>query len=161
MFWCYVEPIESVNKISSIAIIASGIVLTLTTITTLCVLGHLITSYVTIPLLEVIKLININDILTNLDAIGITIMFIGGFYKASIFLYAGILAISTLFKFKNLNLLLILIPLIVSWYSIVFESNYSYHIWLGLKMTTIYIHLPFQILIPILLLIIKFLKEHC
>lgn len=160
MFWCYVNPIESVNKISSIAIITSGIILTLTTVITLCVLGPTVASYVTIPFLEVIKLINIADIITNLDAIGIAIIFIGGFYKATIFLYGGVLAFSTLFKLKNYNWLLILICIAVSWYSKVFEPNYSYHVWLGLKMTPIYIHLPFQIIIPVMLLIIKQLKEN-
>lgn len=159
MFWCYVNSKQTVRKTALLAVGTSGILLMVSLIIIVSVLGVDYASTATIPLLEIIKLINIGDILTNLDAIGIIIMFIGGFYKMIIFFYGGVLALTTLFKIKDNRWIIIPAGIFILWLSIVFEPNYPYHLWLGPKISLTYIHNTFQVIIPPLLLIIYWLKR--
>lgn len=159
MYWCYLNSKQAIRKISFLAVSISGLILTISAIIIVSVLGVDYASISTIPLLEVIKLINIADFLTNLDAIGVAIIIIGGFFKMTIFSYGGILMLTTLFKIKDKRWMILLVGIFTIWLSIVFEPNYPFHIWLGLEVTTKYIHIPFQIIMPTLLLIIGWLKK--
>lgn len=159
MYWRYIDSKQVIRKTAFLAVGISGLILVVSAIIIISVLGATYASVSTIPLIEVIKLINIGDILTNLDAIGVEIMFIGTFYKMAIFFYAGVLAITTLFKIKDNRWVILLSGIFVLWFSIIFEPNFPYHIWLGLKITPKYIHIPFEIILPILLLIISWFKK--
>ncbi len=159
MYWRYTKTPESLGKTSMLAILFSGILLTISLIIMISVLGVELASSVTIPFLEVIKLINIADVITNLDAVGIIIMFIGGFFKMTIFFYGGILAFSTLFKGIKERILIIIGGIFILFVALFVLRNRSIHLWLGQKVTTPYIHLPFQMFIPILLVFISSLKK--
>lgn len=159
MIWCYTRPQKGIRKASITAIILFSILLLITTIIIIGTIGVEFASIATLPLLEVIKMIDVGNILTNLDAVGVIILFIGGFYKTILFLYAAILSFSTLFKIKSNNKWLIIVCAIFeTWFSIVFESSYAYHIWLGHKASLPYLFNTFQLIIPPLLLILCWLK---
>ncbi len=159
MYWCYADSKQAIRRTSFLAVGISGLLLIVSVIIIISVLGVNYASTATIPFLEVVKLINIGDILTNLDAIGIMVIFIGGLFKMTLFFYGGVLALTTLFKIKDKRWMILPAGIFTIWLSIVFEPNYPYHVWLGLKLTTKYIHIPFQIIMPILLLIIGWLKK--
>jgi spore germination protein KB len=112
-----------------------------------------------VPILNVIRLINVEDFLTNLDPIAVVIMFLGGFYKSIIFFYAGVSGFTSLFRLKDMRLLIIPCAIFVIWLSIVFAPSYAYHIWQGHAVSLPYIHNTFQVIIPPLLLIICWLKN--
>jgi spore germination protein KB len=158
MCWCYSDSKQNVRKFSFLAIGIAGMILTLINVVTICVLGVPIAGAATIPFLAVIKLINIGDIITNLDALGIILMFIGGFYKMSIFFFGGVQALTIAFKIKNSRWVMIFAAMFVLWLVIVFEPNYPYHIWLGQQASLPYIYNAFQMIIPSLLLLIYWLK---
>jgi spore germination protein KB len=159
MFWCYVDKKKDLLKTSILAICLATILFIASTLLTICALGVEYTSIATIPLLDLIKMINIGEILTNLDAVGVIIMFIGGFYKMLLFFYGGVLAFNTLFKKINIKLITIICGIFVTWYATIFEPSYAYHIWLGHKVSLPYIHNTFQVLIPPILLLICFIKS--
>jgi len=158
MYWCYLDAKQAVRKISLLAIGVAGLFIALIDVVTICTLGVTIAGTATIPFLEAIKLINIGDIITNLDALGIIFMFIGGFYKMSIFFYGGVQALATALKIKDHRWVMIASAIFVLWLSIVFEPNFPYHIWLGHEVSLPYIHNVFQTVIPPLLLLIYRLK---
>lgn len=159
MIWCYTKPQKYIRQVSILAIILFTVLLLITTIIIICTIGVEFASIATLPLLEVIKMIDVGNILTNLDAVGVIILFIGGFYKTILFLYASVLNFSTLFKIKtNSKWLIIVCAVFETWFSIVFESSYAYHIWLGHKASFPYLFNTFQLIIPPLLLIICWLK---
>jgi spore germination protein KB len=159
MIWCYTNSKKDIRKVSILAIILFTVLLVISTIIIICTIGVDYASISTLPLLEVIKMIDVGNILTNLDAVGVIILFIGGFYKTVIFLYAAVLSFSTLFEIKSSKwLMLIICAIFETWFSIVFESSYAYHIWLGHKASLPYLYNTFQIIIPPLLLIICWLK---
>ncbi|MCC5465782.1 GerAB/ArcD/ProY family transporter [Pelosinus baikalensis] len=158
MYWCYLDTKQPVRKISFWAISTAGLIITIIDVISICVLGVTIAGATTIPFLGVIKLINIGDIITNLDAFGIVLMFIGGFYKMILFFYGGVQAFATVFKGVDSRWIMVLSAIFVLWLSIVFEPNYPYHIWLGHKVSLPYIHNVFQTIIPPFLLLIYWFK---
>ncbi|NLJ30651.1 MAG: GerAB/ArcD/ProY family transporter [Clostridiales bacterium] len=158
MYWNYLGPKNRIRKTSFLAAAVSGVLLIASTVIMTAVLGAY-APIAAIPLVQVIKEINISDILSNLDAIGVEIIFIGCFYKTVLFFFASVLTLKTLFKIKNVRWLIIPEGCFLVWFCMVSEPNYTYHVWLGLKYTTKYIFLPFEVAIPILLLLADRLKK--
>jgi spore germination protein KB len=159
MFWKYLQNKQSIFKVCFFSFIVVTIIIMLSSIIILCTLGLDYASIVIMGLLEVIRNINIAEIITNLDSIGILVLFIGGLFKTIIFLFGAIIAIATLFKIKDYRWIIIPFGIFVTWYSIIFEENYPYHVWLGLNVTHYYIHSVFTLTMPILILIIVLLKK--
>jgi spore germination protein KB len=154
--WQFVEPKEAIRKTTFVALSISGTLLTLSLIMIISILGVNFAASATIPLLEVIRAINIANIITNLDAVGIMLIFVGGFYMATLNLFAGITILASLFKIKDYRWLLIPIGIFLLWYTNVYEPNYVYHV-KYIKLQFIQQFIPLYNLIPLfLLLIIKF-----
>lgn len=159
MYWCYLDAKQPARNISLLAIGISGLIIAFIVVIDICVLGVNIAATATISFLEVIKLINIGNIITNLDAFGIVLMFIGGFYKMILFFYGGVQAFATLFKGVDSRWIMILSAIFVLWLSVDFEPSFPFHAWSGLKVALPYIHHVFQTIIPPLLLLICCLKD--
>jgi len=159
-FWKYADSREYIRKTTFAAVISSGIILTFTLIITITTIGPTLAANFTIPFLEIIKLINIGDIITNLDAIGVILIFIGGFYLTALKFYSSALVISYLFKIKNIRWVLIPLGIFVLWYSKVYEPNYPFHVRYLIPQFWQQ-HVPFFDIIPILLLLIYVLKSRC
>lgn len=106
MYWHYLDDKTVIRKSTMYAIIFSGLMLSFTLAMYVCVLGPEYSSISTIPFIVVIKMINIGEFLTNLDSIAIGIMFLGGFYKMSIYTNGITMALATIFKIKNYKVLL-------------------------------------------------------
>lgn len=158
MYWCYVNPRESVAKTALLASLASGLLITASAVIIISTLSIEFADHSTVPLLQVIKLINIGDILTNLDAIGVTIIFIGGLYKITVFFYGAILVINALFKIKNNKLLIAIVGIFVLWFSYVFIPSYQFSLWLAKKIHPLLMNTPLLVFDPILLLGIAYVK---
>jgi spore germination protein KB len=157
--WKYVDCKQEIRKTTLWAVGISGIFMTITIITIITSLGTNFAANATIPFLEVIKLINIGDIITNLDAIGVILIFIGGFYLAILNFFTSVMILTTLFKIKNYRWVLFPLAAFILWYSSVYEPNYPFHVkylnpqyWQQM--------IPFHNIIPILLLIIFGLKNY-
>ncbi len=158
MYWCYVDDKKAIRGTTMLAAIISGVILSMSLIMDIGVLGVKYTSIATIPMLETIKLINIGDIITHLDTLGILLMFLGGFYKMSLFLYGVVLVLATVFKIKNFNFILVLFGFFLLWVAIVFEPSYVYHRWMT-PFDTNYFYIVFLHIIPTLLLLIYWIKK--
>lgn len=130
-----------------------------TTIIMITTIGPNFAANSTIPFLEVIKLINIGDIITNLDAIGVILIFIGGFYSTMLHLFYSALIISYLFKINNFRWVLVPLGAFILWYSNVYEPNYPFHLkYLVPQFWQQFV--PLNDIMPILLLLIYFLKNY-
>lgn len=159
-YWKYADSRDYVKKATLTGVVLSGSMLIITTIVMLATIGPTLASDFTIPFLEIIKLINIGDIITNFDAIGVILVFIGGFYMAALNFYSAAAIISSLFKIKNIKWVFIPLGILIFWYSGVYEPNYPFHVkylvpqfWQQ--------QVPFFDIIPILLLLICILKDRC
>jgi spore germination protein KB len=158
MYWHYANEKSVVRKTTMKAILYSGILLCFSLIMDISVLGVKYTSIATIPLVETIRLVNVGNIITNIDAIGIIIIFFGGFFKMSIYLNGIILILTTVFKTKNYKFILILFSAFLLWFSIVFEPNYAYHKWM-FPFDAQYYQIIFSNIFPALLILIYWIKK--
>jgi spore germination protein (amino acid permease) len=158
MFWKYSNDIKIVRKATMLAASISGIMLTFSLIMDVCTLGVKYTSISTIPLVEVIRLVNISNAITNIDALGVMVIFFGGFYKMTLFLYGSILVVSTVFRMVNYNFIVISLTILLLYVSIIFEPSYVFHKWMT-PFDTNYFYITFLQIIPTLLLIINWLKK--
>lgn len=156
--WPYAAQSGFVRKTTFKAVILSGLILSITLIVIVCSLGTDLAADAAIPFLEVIKLINIADIITNMDAIGVILIYIGGFIFAITNYFSAAAILSTLFKVKDYRWFLIPLGMIVVWYVNVYEPNYPYHL---KYLDTQYWQqmVPLINIIPVLLLVILWLKK--
>lgn len=158
MYWNYANEGSAVRKAAVKAVLLSGILLCFSLIMDITVLGVEYTSIATIPLIEVVRLINIGNIITNIDTIGVFIIFLGGFFKMTIYLNAVILIFHSLFKIKNYRLIVFLVSAFMFWFSIAFEPSYAYHQWM-FPFDVHYFGIFYANILPLLLLAIYWIKK--
>ncbi|TWE08332.1 spore germination protein KB [Neobacillus bataviensis] len=139
--------------------VLSGINITITAVINVAALGTDLFTRAPFPLLSTISKIQLANFIERLDVLFMLYLVIGGFFKISIFFYAAVAGTADIFGFKNQTKLSFPMGALVLFSSITIASNYSEHIKEGLKIVPIYIHWPFQILIPSFLLIIAFFKN--
>ncbi|CUH97272.1 putative membrane protein [Propionispora sp. 2/2-37] len=158
MFYCYANEPRLIRKYAFAAIFMLGTSLVISTILIVCVLGVNLTAASTIPLIEVVKMINIGSIITNIDAIAVIVIFIGGLYKAMLFFYGAVLALSTLFKVKK-ELLVIAMGIFLVWLNLTIIPNFVFHRFIGISFGNSYIHEIYTIYLPALILITTWLRK--
>lgn len=159
MIFPYLKDRKKVKKTGFLAIIISGLFLAMSVAINICVLDVNLMLRSQFPLLSTIQTIKVEEFLDRLDVFFMLVLVIGGFFKVSLFTYSVVVGVSTLFKEKNPSQLALPVGLGVLILSISIASNFSEHMNEGLKIVPIYIHLPFQVLFPVLLLIIAVIKK--
>ncbi|WP_026679528.1 GerAB/ArcD/ProY family transporter [Fictibacillus gelatini] len=146
-----------VTAISSLWL--SGINLALAMAINISVLGVDLASRSQFPLLSTIQSIQVADFLERLDVFFMLALIIGGFCKIGVYLYAAVSGAASLFNVKKPSKLVYPIGLVVLIVSLAIASNFAEHLKEGLQVVTILMHFPFQVIIPLLLLFIAFLKN--
>jgi spore germination protein KB len=139
--------------------ILSGINITITVVVNISVLGVALFQRSTFPLLTTVGRIQIADFIERLDVLFMLYLIIGGFFKIAIYYYAAVAGAADIFQFSNQRKLGFPMGIIVLFASITIASNYSEHIKEGLVVVPLYLHWPFQIIIPSMLLIIAFFRN--
>lgn len=158
----YVSEKAHSRKTGVQAILLSGLILTVTIVTNIAVLGVSQASIEQFPLLTTVGKINVGNFIQRVDAIALSALILGGFFKISIFFYAGVSGMKELFSIQKKKHILFLVTsfaIVVTTYSLNMASSFTRHIEVGLQQVPYYLHLPFQIGIPILLLVITWFKK--
>ncbi|WP_080875445.1 GerAB/ArcD/ProY family transporter [Oceanobacillus timonensis] len=159
MIFPYLNQAKKLKKTGVTAISATGAVLALTTLLNISVLGVPLIERSLFPLLTTIQSIEVGGFLERLDVIFILVLVIGGFFKVSVYTYCAIIGTANLFNIKEPSKLAYPLGMTVLFVSMIIASNYSEHLEEGLKIFPLYAQLPFQIIFPVLLLIIAFFKN--
>lgn len=145
--------------LGSFALFLSGINLALTSAINIAVLSVPLLERSEFPLLATIQYISIGNFIERLDIFFIFAAFIGAFFKIVIFYYVAVIATTELFKIKNHRNITYPFGLIILFLSLTIASSYQEHIDEGINIVPIYLHLPMQVLIPIMLLGVAFLRN--
>ncbi|MFT8315752.1 MAG: GerAB/ArcD/ProY family transporter [Clostridium sp.] len=138
--------------------ILEGVFLALNNILFIVTLGNEFASSNNYPLLQTLRLVHIGDFLNRLDVIFIVILILGGFFKISILIYASALGISQVFKVKNWGLLCTILGVLVLITSLIMARNNPEHINIGWNFALVYIFPHIVFIIPLIALIIYYLK---
>ncbi|MDP4105113.1 MAG: GerAB/ArcD/ProY family transporter [Bacillota bacterium] len=150
------------KRIGLYAILASGLVLSLTIALEVSVIGINGAAVAQFPLLQTIGKVNIANFIQRLDIIVIATLILGVFIKITVFFYAGYIGIQDLIQLKkksHKNYCLLLLCSSILFASIKMSSNFAEHIEIGLKWVPIYLHWPLQTGIPLILFLITLLKK--
>lgn len=139
--------------------ILAGINVTITALINVATLGVELFLRSNFPLLTTIGKIQLANFIERLDVLFMVYLVIGGFFKIALFFYAAVIGAADLFRFKNHQKLSFPIGLIILVASVTISSNYAEHIKEGIKVVTVYIQWPIQVIIPVLLLIIAFFRN--
>jgi len=139
--------------------ILAGINVTITAVVNVAAIGPELFTRSNFPLLTTISKIQLANFIERLDVLFMLYLVIGGFFKIAIFFYAAVAGTADLFKFKNQRNLSFPIGFMILIASITIASNYAEHIKEGLIIVPLYLHWPFQIIIPCCLLVIAFFRN--
>ncbi|WP_332634267.1 GerAB/ArcD/ProY family transporter [Halalkalibacter flavus] len=153
----YVEPKKVILPIGLSSICICGIILAYTTALNIAVLGVDIAETSTFPLFTTVSLVNIYEFIQRIDAVVVLTLFVGAFFKTSLFFYAALISTAELFKvdFKKLVLPFAVIILLLA---TVIAKDFAEHILEGQE--SLYsIHALFAVFIPFFLLIFAYIKK--
>jgi spore germination protein KB len=159
MIMPYLNKSKKARMTGLFALGLSGINLAIVMAFNISVLGVDLTTLAAFPLLSTIQTIQVADFLERLDVYFMLALIIGGFFKISIYCYAAVTGTANLFNIKEPSRMVYPIGLVILILSITMASNFSGHLQEGLQIVTLYLHLPFQVIIPIILLGIAFIKN--
>lgn len=158
MFFPYVVERSKVRKASILGIIVQGILLSLTAVLFIIVLGVDYASTSLFPLLQVLRVMKIGETFDRVDVFGMLIIVLIGFIKVSFYTYGAMIGTAQLLKLKNTRKLAVPFSLIILITSLLIARNYPQHIYIGQVLTLTYVHLPLTVFIPIITLIVYYLK---
>ncbi|WP_251551846.1 GerAB/ArcD/ProY family transporter [Neobacillus muris] len=150
---------KKVKLVCLSGIALSGINIVITTIVNITALGTDLFERANFPLLSTISKIQLANFIERLDVLFMLYLVVGGFFKITIFFYAAVTGAGDIFKMKSQRKLGFPIGVIVLFASVTIASNYAEHIKEGLDIVPLYLHWPFQIIIPSLLLVIAFFRN--
>ncbi|KRG12389.1 spore gernimation protein KB [Virgibacillus soli] len=155
----YLNKPQKAKTAGLLAIALSGINLTISMVVNISVLSVSTLERTQFPLLNTIQSIELAEFLERLDIFFMLALIILGFFKIVIYFYAAIIGTADLFNLPEPARLALPYGFIVIFISIVTANNALEHLKEGLFVASLYIHFPFQIVIPSLLLLIAFFKN--
>ncbi|RFU61138.1 GerAB/ArcD/ProY family transporter [Peribacillus glennii] len=159
MIFPYLNHPKKVKVAGLLALGLGGTGLALAMAINISVLGVDLVSRSQFPLLSTIQSIQIASFLERLDVYFMIGSIIGIFLKISVYFYAAVTGTANLFNVKQPSQLAYPIGIIILFLSVTIASNFSEHLEEGLKLVPLILHLPFQIILPLFLLIIAFIKR--
>ncbi|MFS0605496.1 GerAB/ArcD/ProY family transporter [Peribacillus frigoritolerans] len=159
MIFPYLNEHKRLKKIGIWSLATSGLFLAVIMAVNVSVLGVDLTTRSQYPLLTLIQSIEVAGFLERLDVYFLFLLMIGGFIKICVFTYVAVTGTANVFNVKQPSRLAYPVGIVILLISIIISSSYTEHIHEGLKAVPNYIHLPFQVIIPLLLLIIAFFKN--
>ncbi|AFK87290.1 GerAB/ArcD/ProY family transporter [Thermoanaerobacterium saccharolyticum] len=145
-------------KYSSLVYLITGILLAFNDINIISAIGVKEASRVNFPFYTVTRLITLG-FLRSLDSLYIALMIIGNLIKIIIFAFAGLKACQSVFDIKEYKFLIIPTATIVYALSIVTAESYFIQIPVELPIMALYVHVPLLVIVPLILLIVYFLKK--
>ncbi|MFG6494483.1 endospore germination permease [Fictibacillus sp. UD] len=142
-----------------VAMAISGVILSATVAMDIAILGGHVATHVYFPLLAAVAKINLGEFIQRLDALVVFTLIIGGFFKISVFFYVAVKAAQDVFDVKDEKKLIGPIGIVLILSSIIIAANYVEHITEGLKVVPHYIHVPFQVVLPALFILVFLMRR--
>lgn len=146
----YVAPFKKVGKVSILAVIVSGLIITYATLTQIATLGVEQRSRAVFPLLSAAREISLLEFIERVDLIIVFIVMLGIVTKVGVFFYGGLKGLEHIVN-RPYRVMTLPMATIITYCAIQMTANYAEHIEEGLDFVMHYLHLPFQIFFPLLM----------
>ncbi|WP_262676587.1 spore germination protein [Paenibacillus sp. J5C2022] len=149
VIWRYVKERGKIGKTTYRSQTVVSLFLIFMNVLVMCVLGAQLSAVTALPLLHAVQLVSLANFLERLDIVVTILLYIGLYVKITLLLFASATMISEITGWSYRYLLL---PIMLIIYGLSFlEPNYTFHIWMGLKVTLKFVPI-FQIVLPLLML---------
>lgn len=158
-FFAYVNKKKNVIKTGVLSMATVAVMLTFVTILNIITLGVYLSKNSTFPTIETIRLINAADFVQRIDSIAVLIFMACGFAKVVTYFMAVNIGLKDLYRTENYKRFIIPIGLIILFGSVYNAESLSRHIYIGLRIVPFYINFPFEVVIPIILVFIIFIRN--
>lgn len=155
----YLNKKEKAYKVGLPAMLFSGFILVIFTLSSLAILGASAISKSEYPILVAAGMINIADFIQRIDTFIILLIVCGGFIKLSIYSFCAISGAADLFNVKSSSQLIYPICVIILITSLLMASNHDEHRNEGFGKVPYLIHIPLHFIIPISLLIFSLTQK--
>jgi spore germination protein KB len=147
----YVNKLKKVGRVGAIAVLTSGFLLTYGAFIQIATLGTDLKERANFPLLSASREISLLNFIERVDLIIVFFVMFGIIVKVSIFFYGGLKGLELITQ-KPYRTMTFSMGTIIAYFSVVISNNFVEHIEEGLKFVPFYMHIPFQFVIPVLVL---------
>jgi spore germination protein KB len=155
----YVNRPKKARRICLTAMVLSGVNIIIAAVVNIATLGVDLFVRSPYPLLSTVGKIELANFIERLDVLFMLYLMIAGFIKVAIFYYAAVMGTTDIFKFEKHQTISLPIGVIILLTAMAIAPNYVEHIKEGLEVVPIYLHWPFQIIIPVILLGVAYLRN--
>ncbi|MBM7663192.1 spore germination protein KB [Bacillus mesophilus] len=146
----YVSKAKYIGKVSIASVLAAGLLLVYSSIIQITTLGSSMKSRANFPLLSAAGEISLLEFIERIDLLIVFIMMFGVIIKVAVFTYGGLKGLELIFL-RPYRYFIFPISMLIAFLSVGVSGNFAEHIEEGLIVVPYYLHLPFQLGIPLLL----------
>lgn len=159
MFWPDTKHSEKIMKITILATILSGIMLTFFNILAILVYGNLFSRFL-YPLYTLLSMISIGQFIENLQMLGILYFFMTALLKSGINMLAALKGIQQLTRMQDYRALILPASVIALFLGMTMSKNITEHIYYHhLKILVPYVWVPMFLILPTILLIVTWFRQ--
>lgn len=160
MIFPYVNDRKALRKYGWISVCTTGVLLLVAGEMILGLLGPNTVNFYVFPYVKAVELTVVTDFLPHLEAFTVILNLIGGFIKISIFMYGGFMILAQLFSKAKPNRQILAITILTFLFAFILSKNIIQHLFIGLKIVPLYMHIPLQLIVPFILFISLIIKKY-
>ncbi|MEH7349085.1 GerAB/ArcD/ProY family transporter [Gottfriedia acidiceleris] len=160
MLFPYANNKKDLRKYGWISVCVTGVILLISGEMILGLLNPETVTMYLFPFVKALELTSVLDFLPHIEIFAVILNLIGGFVKISIFMYSGIMILAQLFPKSKPNGQIIVGATLTFLFTFALSKNIIQHLYIGLKIVPLYMHIPLQFIIPLLLVICLLIKKH-
>lgn len=146
----YVSHFAKAAKVSVFTVLVSGFVIIYGTVIEIASLGTRQMERTVFPLLSAAREISLLEFIERVDLVIVFVVMFGIITKVSVFLYGGLKGLEHIMNIPY-RFLVFPISMIIGYIAIQISANNAEHIEEGIRFIPLYMHIPFQIIFPILM----------
>ncbi len=145
-------------RTSMIGVGAASFFIIVSSILMVCTLGVDTMQRSNFPLLSVARNVSIGNFIERIDALVVFIMMLNLFVKGSIFFFAGLKGLESIFQIP-FRYFAVPMSMVISFFSVLISVDFADHLQEGTKVVPYYLHLPFQFFIPMVVFVLLMWKQ--
>lgn len=155
----YVKKTKKMKLTIFTSLFLSGLAIAISKILNIAVLGTDLAEGSLLPTLDLIQSIDVLDYLQRLDVFFIVLIVIGTFIKCLIFFFVAVHGTADVFNIKKPSKLAVPIGFVILMAALFMTSNTVAQRKLNMEINPLYVHLPFQVIFPFIMLVVAMIKN--
>lgn len=154
----FINDHQKLVKHGWIGVVVSGVILISISEIIIAILGAKVASLYTYPLVKAIEMIELLGIIQHLELLTAFAFIIVGFVKVSIFFISGAKGVSYILPILQEKFIIVVLGSMIFLGSFNIAKDLPEHLYIGLELVPLYLHVPFQFILPLLILLLTWIK---